>query len=297
MKKQLVIAFLFCAVASLVWVPSGFSWTTYSSGCGTCHGDSSEVHPDHGVGEEGGVNCSSCHVATESPATSTCIVCHPVGDPGKCELAIGHEDSQLYEPEGDSCLTCHAAECDEPPAGCETDDDCPDNDFFCDGVPSCSKEGSETTGLIDDSIMNIDPILFEKIVLPHLIRYYEAFPSPKRAFHCCGNINNFLEAISKMDLTNYDLMGENVDIKRARAFLKDTFITQIVDFRILRDGSEDKIKNYIKSLLEKISNDSNYAVVVEGQKNVALSKARVVRDTIFEWNKGKMANIKKSDGI
>ncbi len=155
----------------------------------------------------------------------------------------------------------------------------------------------EITSLIDDSIINIDPGSFEKIVLPHLIRWYESFPSPKRAFHCCGNINNFLQALSKMNLTNYDLMGENVDINKARYYFNDVYITQVVDFRIIRDGSRIEIEQYIKSFLKKCMDCSNYSIVVEGQKFVPLSKARIVRDLIYNLNNGQMTYSNKSNGI
>lgn len=155
----------------------------------------------------------------------------------------------------------------------------------------------EMTGLIDDSIINIDPKIFEKIVLPNLIKWYESFPAPKRAFHCCGNINNFLEALSKMNLTNYDLMGESVDIGKAKYYLKNTYITQLVDFRIIRDASKSKIEEYVNSLLEKGAEGNKYCIVVEGQKSVPLIKAKIVRDTIFKWNDGRMTYLHKSVGI
>lgn len=136
MKKQFIILVSVFAVAIFVWVSSGFSFGVYSGGCGDCHGGAADVHPSHDLGD-----CSACHVEAEpeSPATSTCIVCHPAADPGFCPLVIGHEDSPVYDPEGASCLTCHAA-CDEEP-GCETDADC-DDGLFCNGIESCSTEGS-----------------------------------------------------------------------------------------------------------------------------------------------------------
>ena len=36
--KRFIIVLSVCAVASLAWATSGFSWTTYDGGCGTCHG-------------------------------------------------------------------------------------------------------------------------------------------------------------------------------------------------------------------------------------------------------------------
>ena len=154
----------------------------------------------------------------------------------------------------------------------------------------------KVAGLVDDSIPNISPKTFEKIVLPHLIRWYEAFPAPKRAFHCCGNINNHFEALSKLNLNNYDLMGESADIQKAKFYLKNTCISQLVDFRIIRDASKIKIKEYIRLMLEKGSQGNNYAIVVEGWKGVPLSKARVVRDMVCEWNGGEMIYATKAVG-
>ena len=134
MKKQFVIAFLFCAVASLVCVSSGFSWDSYDGGCGTCHGATFAEFPhNHDTSD-----CTACHVVSgDSPATSKCAGCHtPGGDPIECPLVIDHGTT--------SCLPCHAA-CDVP-VGCATDEECGD-DVFCNGVESCSKEGSETTGV------------------------------------------------------------------------------------------------------------------------------------------------------
>ena len=77
-------------------------------------------------------------------------------------------------------------------------------------------EDSDTIALIDDLIANIDPKIFEKIVLPHLLRWFEAFPAPERHFHCCGNINNFFEQLKKIKLSTYDFMGEMVDLEKAK---------------------------------------------------------------------------------
>jgi len=147
---------------------------------------------------------------------------------------------------------------------------------------------SEITGLVDDSISNISPETFEKIVLPHILRWYKAFPSPKKAFHCCGNINHLLPYLGELDLDYYDLMGESADILKAKHYLKNTYISQLVDFRIIRDGGVERIRKHITNILEKGSNNSNYAIVIEGWKGISLSKSRMVRDMIYEWNGGEM---------
>jgi Cys-rich repeat protein len=136
MKKQFIIPLFFCVAATLLWVASGFSFGVYSDGCGDCHGDNSVVHPQHGVGQEGGVDCSACHMQDppESPDTSTCIVCHPGNDPGLCPLVFDHANAT-------SCLGCHVSDCGE--AECDNDTDC-DDGLFCNGIESCSTEGSVT---------------------------------------------------------------------------------------------------------------------------------------------------------
>ena len=51
--------------------------------------------------KEGHSNCSQCHDGTPKEGTVTadkCAVCHPTGNPGKCNLVDYH---------GRSCLTCH----------------------------------------------------------------------------------------------------------------------------------------------------------------------------------------------
>ena len=60
------------------------------SGCLVCHDaafPSGDLHSTHSS-----FDCSICHVVTgDTPASSACIVCHPSGDPGTCELVIFHD--------------------------------------------------------------------------------------------------------------------------------------------------------------------------------------------------------------
>ncbi len=97
MKKP--IALLFCLCVSLAVFCPGIVMAnpTVDASCQACH--------DASFGEGGlhtihtGQDCTICHVATgDTPASSKCIVCHPVGDPGLCPLANAH---------GSSCLECH----------------------------------------------------------------------------------------------------------------------------------------------------------------------------------------------
>jgi len=141
MNNKLIITLIFCAVAMLAWVSSGFSWTLYSGGCGDCHG---EGFVGFAHGTHSAFDCSSCHASPgDSPATINCAECHaPGGDPVECPLVIDHEDSPAYDSEGLSCLTCHVT-CDEPEPECEDDADC-DDELYCNGIEFCSLEGSVT---------------------------------------------------------------------------------------------------------------------------------------------------------
>ena len=144
----------------------------------------------------------------------------------------------------------------------------------------------ETIALIDDSIANVNPDTFDRIVVPHLVRWYETFPAPKRHFHCCGNIDNFLEAFRKLDLASYDFMGEMVDLARAKEVLEGTYISRLLDFRLVRDLSESGVTEYVTRELEIGSKGGNFGIVLEGQLGIPLSRARLVRDLIAEWNGG-----------
>lgn len=101
MKKP--IALLFCLCVSLAVFCPGIvtaNPTVDDTGCLACHDASfgeGSLHTTHGSQA-----CTICHVATgDTPATSKCIVCHPVGSPGKCPLVNQHEVA------GAVCFSCH----------------------------------------------------------------------------------------------------------------------------------------------------------------------------------------------
>jgi len=147
MEKKLIILLFFCAAALLVWVSSGFSWTVYDNGvddpgCDACHGEGFAALQNHAT--HSAFDCTSCHAEDppESPATSNCIACHPLGDTGVCPLATGHDAPPESET---SCLSCHVplSECDPLPE-CETDDDCADGEVceeeVCVVAPGCETD-------------------------------------------------------------------------------------------------------------------------------------------------------------
>ena len=156
---------------------------------------------------------------------------------------------------------------------------------------------SETISLIDDSMTNISPEAFENILLPHLLRWYEAFPAPKRHFHCCGDIVNFFRPLKKLGLASYDYMGDMIDIERAKEVFKGAYISQLLDFRIVREADKKELVEYVLEKLKKGSKGGNYGICLEGQRGVPLSRARIVRDTIVEWNGGKIISFDKPSGI
>jgi len=77
------------------------------SGCLECH---DAAYPDGALHSQSAhSNCDSCHTTTgDTPSSSKCITCHPLGNTGKCELVLFHEDSMDYDPTGASCIVCHA---------------------------------------------------------------------------------------------------------------------------------------------------------------------------------------------
>ncbi len=94
-----------CFIVSLIFTRLSNSWTTVDDAvCFECHGGGNpdpdgEIHSKHKD-----ISCSGlCHeVIGDSPATSKCIVCHPRGDVGKCNLANFHDSDK-----GTDCLVCH----------------------------------------------------------------------------------------------------------------------------------------------------------------------------------------------
>ena len=100
-------------------------------GCVECHlvADLHELHPD----------CTACHVEVgDTPASSTCIECHPVGDPGACQLVVLHEDA------GADCYTCHP-DC-EVTEGCVVTIDCEETTLCVDGECTTCTATTECDG-------------------------------------------------------------------------------------------------------------------------------------------------------
>jgi uroporphyrinogen-III decarboxylase len=156
---------------------------------------------------------------------------------------------------------------------------------------------AETTGLVDDSIVNINPELFEKIVLPQLLRWYDAFPAPKRHFHCCGNITNFLKPLARLHLAQYDMFYEMIDAQEMKKYFPEAFVSKLVDFRIVRDLGPKTIREHILKECEAGAPGGNFGLCLEGIRGIPLEKVRVVRDAIAHFNGGEVPAFEKIDGI
>lgn len=103
---------LFLAVVFILTRLSTSNLMVDDSGCLECHDASFPGGELHSISAHG--DCGSCHDGSPGKgnvASSTCIVCHPLGEPGKCELVLFHEDSMAYDPSGASCIVCHG-DCD-----------------------------------------------------------------------------------------------------------------------------------------------------------------------------------------
>ena len=124
MKKALplILCLAICLVVAIMLPRIGTSNIMVDdTGCLECHDAGfgpGTLHDSHG-------NCADCHEngagMSGNVASSMCIVCHPLGDPGKCELVLAHEDNIDYDPAGLSCLDCHG-DCDEEPTTTTTTD-------------------------------------------------------------------------------------------------------------------------------------------------------------------------------
>jgi len=105
MKKS--VALLFCLCLTLaVFCPGIVSANpSVDATCQACHDAGFGDGTLHGI--HTGQACNICHASAsggDSPiASSKCIVCHPVGNPGACPLVNQHEAAEL------DCLSCHSA--------------------------------------------------------------------------------------------------------------------------------------------------------------------------------------------
>jgi len=104
MKKPVALLFCLC-LALAVFCPGIVTANpTVDATCQACHDAGFGDGTLHGI--HTGQACTICHASAsggDTPATSKCIVCHPVGNVGACPLVNQHETA------GADCLSCHSA--------------------------------------------------------------------------------------------------------------------------------------------------------------------------------------------
>lgn len=107
MKKLVITGVLLFAALLFAGAQQGYAYDNVTStpdgGCLACHAFAGGTGSGHTTHSGASVACASCHaggVPGKNVASSTCIVCHPTGDVGACNLVVAHGASS-------SCLTCH----------------------------------------------------------------------------------------------------------------------------------------------------------------------------------------------
>lgn len=119
MKKIGVTLFcvsLFFVVAFIIPQMSTSNLLVDDTGCTVCHDASFPSGELHSISAHG--NCGSCHDGSPGQgnvASSSCVVCHPIGDPGTCNLV------NFHDPAVADCLMCHP-DCEEGPTTTTTVD-------------------------------------------------------------------------------------------------------------------------------------------------------------------------------
>jgi hypothetical protein len=137
MKKILIFGILLFSATLFAGAQQSYAWSTVEGGCLTCHtnfaGGSGTGHSTHSAAS---VGCTSCHTTPGSTPISSgkCIVCHPQGNPGQCNLVNTTPHAAA------NCLTCHTS-C--APAVCIDND----NDTYgvnCPAGPDCDDNDNTT---------------------------------------------------------------------------------------------------------------------------------------------------------
>src|SRR5262249_9139408 len=126
---------------------------------------------------------------------------------------------------------------------------------------------------------------WRRFALPNLLRRYEAFPSTReRQLHICGDTTHVLGQIKLLGPALVDL-GELVDLAKAKRVLEGAVISRLWDFRVVRAGTPDEIREYSLRELATGAPGGSFTVHVEGWRGVPLSKVRIVKETVDEWNR------------
>ena len=107
MQKILLTGALIFAAVLLTTAQVSFAYSTVEGGCLTCHTNfANGAGTGHSEHASASVACSSCHGATPGStpiSPSKCVVCHPQGNPGQCNLVnfASHPNA--------TCLGCHTS--------------------------------------------------------------------------------------------------------------------------------------------------------------------------------------------
>jgi hypothetical protein len=110
MKKLLITGVLLLSVLILAGAQQGYAYDNVTSspngGCLICHAFAGGSGSGHTTHSGASVSCTSCHVTPGSTPVkaSKCIVCHPQGNVGQCNLVnlASHPKTGAQ-----ACLTCH----------------------------------------------------------------------------------------------------------------------------------------------------------------------------------------------
>lgn len=138
------------------------------------------------------------------------------------------------------------------------------NNFFKVMTDTCilyEKEFRQFTGInrmgvdgILDGAEMLSPNIFEEMIVPHYVRYYEAFPGNEthRGLHCCGDIAHLLKSIKeKLNITLLNGFGFCLDPhKMAEIVGGDFFYSGGLNPMTLWNGTEQEIKEEVKKYVD-----------------------------------------------
>jgi hypothetical protein len=99
MNKRSIVLLPLLACSLLLYATDSSAYNNVNQGClGSCHTQSSLMGVDMGA------SCTGCHESAggdKKVLSAKCIVCHPIGNPGQCNLTKTANHNAL------NCKTCH----------------------------------------------------------------------------------------------------------------------------------------------------------------------------------------------
>ena len=219
MKKVLpvILCFALCLTVAFIIPKMGTSNPNVDdTGCTECHDaafPSGDLHSTHSS-----FDCSICHAVTgDSPAASSCVVCHPVGDPGACNLV------NFHDPAVADCLMCHP-DCEEEPTTTTTTGETTTTTTA--DVTTTTTTPVTTTTTAPDSDINVSPATVRKsrwVFIP-------------RPLAIRGNGTNFAQGSSKPEYS-----PDGAVIPLPALVINPEYILQVVLLNpALLTGTEDQ---------------------------------------------------------